>query len=114
MARGIVALVFRCTEISGELTPNDEVTAFHQASLEEVTAMPGEAFAVRVLDALHDGRPAARQHDGVNTSWRSCVWCPVSLILMRASGSLIPVSAMVMPPQCRVSGCVSDGVQRCR
>jgi hypothetical protein len=32
MARGIVALVFRCTEISGELTTNDEVTAFHQAT----------------------------------------------------------------------------------
>ena len=27
-----------------------------------------EAFAVRVLDALHDGRTAVRQHDGVNVS----------------------------------------------
>jgi ADP-ribose pyrophosphatase YjhB (NUDIX family) len=65
MARGIVALVFRCTKVSGELTTNDEVTAFHWASPEEVIAMVDEAFAVRVLDALHDGRPAVRQHDGV-------------------------------------------------
>jgi ADP-ribose pyrophosphatase YjhB (NUDIX family) len=65
MARGIVALVFRCTAVSGELTTNDEVTAFHWASPEEVIAMVDEAFAVRVLDALHDGRPAVRQHDGV-------------------------------------------------
>lgn len=66
MARGIVALVFRCTAVSGELTTNDEVTAFHWASPEEVITLANEAFAVRVLDALHDGRPAVRQHDGVN------------------------------------------------
>jgi ADP-ribose pyrophosphatase YjhB (NUDIX family) len=65
MARGIVALVFRCTAVSGELTTNDEVTAFHWARPAEVIAMVDEAFAVRVLDALHDGRPAVRQHDGV-------------------------------------------------
>lgn len=66
MARGIIALVFRCTAVSGELTTNDEVTAFHWASPEEVISMVNEAFAVRVLDALHDGRPAVRHHDGVN------------------------------------------------
>jgi hypothetical protein len=65
MARGIVALVFRCTAVSGEPTTNDEVTAFHWASPEEVIAMVDEAFAVRVLNALHDGRPAVRQHDRV-------------------------------------------------
>jgi ADP-ribose pyrophosphatase YjhB (NUDIX family) len=65
MARGIVALVFRCTAVSGELTPNDEVTNFHWASPEEVISMADEAFAVRVLDALHDGRAAVRQHDGI-------------------------------------------------
>jgi ADP-ribose pyrophosphatase YjhB (NUDIX family) len=66
MARGIVALVFRCTTVSGELTPNDEVTNFHWASPQEVISMADEAFAVRVLDALHDGRTVVRQHDGVN------------------------------------------------
>jgi ADP-ribose pyrophosphatase YjhB (NUDIX family) len=66
MARGIVALVFRCRATAGELTTNDEVSAFHWASPEEVISMADEAFAVRVLDALHDGRPAVRQHDGVN------------------------------------------------
>lgn len=66
MARGIVALVFRCTATSGELTTNDEVTGFRWASPEEVIALADEAFAVRVLDAMHDGRPAVRQHDGVH------------------------------------------------
>jgi ADP-ribose pyrophosphatase YjhB (NUDIX family) len=66
MARGIVALVFRCAVVDGELATNDEVTGFHWASPEEVIAMADEAFAVRVLDALHDGRTAVRQHDGVN------------------------------------------------
>ena len=59
-------MVFRCEVISGELTTNDEVSAFHWATPEEVSTMVNEAFAVRVLDALHDGHPAIRQHDGVN------------------------------------------------
>jgi 8-oxo-dGTP diphosphatase len=66
MARGIVALVFRCAAVSGELTTNDEVTAFRWATPEEIIALADEAFAVRVLDALHDGRPAVRKHDGVH------------------------------------------------
>ena len=66
MARGIVALVFRCRAMAGELMTNDEVTAFHWATAEEIVTMADEAFAVRVLDALHDGRTAVRQHDGVN------------------------------------------------
>jgi 8-oxo-dGTP pyrophosphatase MutT (NUDIX family) len=67
MARGIVALVFRCDVISGHLTLNDEVSGFQWATPEEVKAMTDEAFAVRVLDAL-DGQvsPAVRQHDGVH------------------------------------------------
>jgi 8-oxo-dGTP diphosphatase len=66
MSRGIVALVFRCQATNGELRTNDEVTAFYWATAEEVITMAEEAFAVRVLDALHDGRTAVRQHDGVN------------------------------------------------
>jgi hypothetical protein len=37
----------------------------NRASPEEVISMADEAFAVRVLDALHYGRTAVRQHDGV-------------------------------------------------
>jgi len=66
MARGIVALVFRCKVVSGHLTVNDEVSGFQWATLEEVKAMADEAFAVRVLDALADQpAPAVRHHDGV-------------------------------------------------
>ena len=67
MARGIVALVFRCKVVSGHLTVNDEVSGFQWATLEEVKAMADEAFAVRVLDALADQpTPAVRHHDGVH------------------------------------------------
>ncbi|SDR05573.1 NUDIX hydrolase [Thermostaphylospora chromogena] len=66
MARGIVALVFRCRPTGGQLAINDEVKRFHWATPDEVPRMVTEAFAVRVLDALHDGAPAVRQHDGVH------------------------------------------------
>ncbi|WP_182905868.1 NUDIX hydrolase [Microbispora sp. H13382] len=66
MVRGIVALVFRCKAIGGKLTTNDEVTAFHWATPAEVKQMVSEAFAVRILDGLHDGAPAIREHDGVH------------------------------------------------
>lgn len=69
MARGIVALVFRCNVISGHLTLNDEVSGFQWATAEEVKTMANEAFAVRVLDALaSDSVPAVRQHDGVHVT----------------------------------------------
>ncbi|MCT9931872.1 NUDIX hydrolase [Planotetraspora sp. A-T 1434] len=66
MARGIVALVFRCRSIGGELTYNDEVTAFRWVPPADVPNMVSEAFAVRVLDALQDGAPAVRDHDGTH------------------------------------------------
>ncbi|TMR99976.1 NUDIX hydrolase [Nonomuraea basaltis] len=66
MSRGIVALVFRCKGTGGRLTINEEVTRFHWATPEEVPQMVTEAFAIRVLDALHEGAPAIRQHDGVH------------------------------------------------
>ncbi|KAB8184535.1 hypothetical protein [Microbispora catharanthi] len=66
MARGIVALVFRCKATGGQLSLNNEVQRFHWATPAEVAEMVTEAFAVRVLDALHDRAPAVRQHDGVH------------------------------------------------
>jgi 8-oxo-dGTP diphosphatase len=67
MARGIIALVFRCDIVGGHLTTNDEVSGFQWATPEEIKAMADEAFAVRVLDALADQpTPAVRQHDGVH------------------------------------------------
>jgi 8-oxo-dGTP diphosphatase len=65
MPRGIIALVFRCKITGGHLTPNDEVTAFHWADETAIRQLTSEAYAVRLLDALHEGAvPAIRQHDG--------------------------------------------------
>ncbi|MFI6910482.1 NUDIX hydrolase [Nonomuraea sp. NPDC050394] len=67
MARGIIALVFRCHAVGGTLSANDESRAFQWASAEKVRDLVVEAFAVRVLDAMTEvQRAAVRQHDGVN------------------------------------------------
>ena len=66
MPRGIVALVFRCKITGGQLTTNNEVTAFRWADDTAIRQLTTEAYAVRLLDALHpDTAPAVRQHDGV-------------------------------------------------
>ncbi|GAA4532886.1 NUDIX hydrolase [Nonomuraea ferruginea] len=65
MQRGIVALVFRCRSVGGQLTETDETRAFRWVNADEVRALASEAFAVRVLDAMNpDHPPAVRQHDG--------------------------------------------------
>ena len=66
MTRGIVALVFRCKILGGQLATNREVTAFHWATAAEVPTMTSEAYSVRVLDALNEASPAVRQHDGTH------------------------------------------------
>lgn len=67
MTHAIVALVFRCTATGGQLTLNDEVTAFRWATPAQVEDPAAEAYAIRVLDALHiQPGPAARQHDGLH------------------------------------------------
>jgi ADP-ribose pyrophosphatase YjhB (NUDIX family) len=67
MSRGIVALVFRCNVVSGQLRLNDEVSRFQWATRAEVNALVNEAFAIRVLDALANRPvPAVRHHDGVH------------------------------------------------
>ena len=65
MSRGIVALVFRCKVAGGQLTANDEATAFHWADETAIRQLTSDAYAIRLLDALHpDATPAVRQHDG--------------------------------------------------
>ena len=67
MSRGIVALVFRCKVAGGQLTANDEVTAFRWADEDQVHELLTDAYAIRVTDALHaNGIPAIRQHDGTH------------------------------------------------
>jgi 8-oxo-dGTP diphosphatase len=65
MNRGIVALVLRCKVTGGQLTTNDEVTAFRWADEATIRQLTSEAYAVRLLDALRsDTVPAIRRHDG--------------------------------------------------
>ena len=71
MKRGVVTLVFRCRATAGQLTLNDEVSDFQWATPGEVAATVGEAYAVRVTDALAGpAAPAVRQHDGVRVTGR--------------------------------------------
>ena len=64
LARGIVALVFRCHPAAGEATATDESRRVAWFTPDEVRQHMTPAYAIRVLDAL-DGGVAARAHDGV-------------------------------------------------
>jgi 8-oxo-dGTP diphosphatase len=65
MTGGIIALVFRCKITGGQLTANNEVTAFRWADQAAIRQLTTEAYDVRFLDALRqDDTPAIRQHDG--------------------------------------------------
>ena len=65
MARGIVALVFRCKVTGGELALTDETMAYRWADEHAIRERAAEAYAIRVLDALQADRPpAVRHHDG--------------------------------------------------
>jgi ADP-ribose pyrophosphatase YjhB (NUDIX family) len=65
MPRGIVALVFRCSPISGRLVPTDEALSVHWLTIEEIRQRMDPAYVVRITDAFSD-RASARIHDGVN------------------------------------------------
>jgi 8-oxo-dGTP diphosphatase len=65
MNRGIIALVFRCKVTGGQPKTGDETEAFRWVTETEMRALASEAYAIRILDALHNQAPAAiRQHDG--------------------------------------------------
>jgi 8-oxo-dGTP diphosphatase len=66
MARGIVALVFRCRQTGGQACIANETSEIRWATREEVTDVADPAYAVRILDALDFATPpAVRAHDGV-------------------------------------------------
>ena len=72
MNRGIIALVFRCKATGGQLTTNDEVTAFRWADEGTIRQLTSEAYAVRLLDALRSSAaPAIRHHDGTRLLYPS-------------------------------------------
>jgi 8-oxo-dGTP diphosphatase len=67
MPRRVVALVFRCRAVDGQLATNAEVSEFRWATAEEARDLMVEAYAVRILDALApSGATAIRWHDGTN------------------------------------------------
>ncbi|MFD8710450.1 NUDIX hydrolase [Streptomyces anulatus] len=63
-SRGIVALVFRCRVEGGHEQLSDESAAVEWLTPDEVTNRMAEVYAVRVTDALLDGAPMVRAHDG--------------------------------------------------
>ncbi len=63
LARGIVALVYRCRPAGGEPHPTEEAREIRWMTREEVESTMVPAFAVRVLDAFEEG-PQSRAHDG--------------------------------------------------
>ncbi len=64
MERGIVALVFRCSVTAGSPAPSTEAVTVRWLTAAEIREHMDEAYAVRMLDALADGPPAVRTHDG--------------------------------------------------
>jgi 8-oxo-dGTP diphosphatase len=67
MARGVVALVFRCRMVSGQLTENSEVRGFRWVRQSDVPEIMPEAYAVRILDAYRlNAGPYVRDHNGVS------------------------------------------------
>ncbi|GAA4820415.1 NUDIX domain-containing protein [Actinomycetospora corticicola] len=67
LARGIVAIVFRCRPIAGIATPTDESVEVAWFSLAEVVELLNPVFAVRVTDAARYSTYGvqSRSHDGV-------------------------------------------------
>ncbi|WP_174545781.1 NUDIX hydrolase [Nocardiopsis dassonvillei] len=65
MARGVVALVFRCKPSVGVEHPTSEATAVEWLTPDEIHAHMGEVYATRLLDALETNGPHVRTHDGV-------------------------------------------------
>ncbi|MFI8402773.1 NUDIX domain-containing protein [Streptomyces sp. NPDC085463] len=64
MARGIVALVFRCRPAGGDARISDEASAVGWLTPAEVGERMAEVYAVRLLDAVGGGGPQVRAHDG--------------------------------------------------
>ncbi|MFE5629594.1 NUDIX hydrolase [Streptomyces sp. NPDC056543] len=65
MARGVVALVFRCRPTGGEESTSEESTAVEWLTPDEVEERMGEVYSVRILDALNpSAAPQVRVHDG--------------------------------------------------
>ncbi|WP_254711959.1 NUDIX hydrolase [Streptomyces sp. TRM64462] len=65
VARGIVALVFRCKTSGGTERISSESTAVDWLTPEEVVERMSEVYAIRLLDAIDGQGPHVRSHDGI-------------------------------------------------
>ncbi|MFD7369248.1 NUDIX hydrolase [Nocardiopsis alba] len=65
MARGIVALVFRCKPSGGIEIPTSESVAVEWLAPKQVSERMSKVYAIRLLDALEISAPHVRSHDGV-------------------------------------------------
>jgi 8-oxo-dGTP diphosphatase len=66
MKANVVAIVFRCKVVSGDLHTSDETQAFAWLTPDEISGAMPEAYAVRMLDAFETVGPQVRSHDGVS------------------------------------------------
>lgn len=66
MGLGVVALVFRCAPDSGQETLSEETAEIGWLTAAEVSERMAPAFAVRVHDAVAEGSPRLRAHDGIH------------------------------------------------
>ncbi len=64
LALGVVALVYRCTPVSGTAATSAEAAAVQWMTREEVREAMAPVFAIRVFDAF-GGTAQSRSHDGV-------------------------------------------------
>jgi 8-oxo-dGTP diphosphatase len=64
LSRDIVAFVFRCRRIKGQLRSPSESASVAWLTPPEVSAKMYEAYAVRLLDAMQKSGPTVRTHDG--------------------------------------------------
>jgi 8-oxo-dGTP diphosphatase len=65
LARGIVALVFRCAPVGGEPAPTTEAVAVAWKDRSEISELLAPAYAIRVDDAF-EPNVATRSHDGTH------------------------------------------------
>lgn len=66
MVRGVVSLGFRCKIIGGDRHPTDEARKVKWLTIAEAERDMPQARAIRVTDAVSEGGPFVRIHDGTN------------------------------------------------
>ncbi len=64
LAKGVVALVYRCRAVEGTAHPTAEARAVRWMDREQVAGAMTEVFSVRVFDAFEE-RAHSRSHDGI-------------------------------------------------